>query len=264
MFLPVKREKTIPVVDIVAAMNIDSVPLSKVSSDEILADSEQASVHLLFQASLGRFIDALKRWFLPHLLGGIGVFLLLAYVTAVVLFASWSSAFKWVGILLILVGYSVLAFGYSLFTTCVLALRLACVGWQDFIEGILGLVQSRATNQLVDMHMGLTKTEAKHLVRGSVRDVFASVKQQQTGLPRGMVVLCLGLLAAAVRAVLSAKIMKWSGRTIQIGKLFAGKATLVGAIFLNLHFFVTLLLGLCYSVGIVVLVLNIYFLFLLK
>ena len=133
-----------------------------------------------------------------------------------------------------------------------------------FIDNILSLVQERAASQLTDMNVGLTKPEATHLVRGSVRDVFSSVKQQQTGLPRGVVILCLGMLAAAVRAVLSAKIMKWSGRTIQLGKVFAGKATLIGAIFLNLHLFATVLLGLCYMIGLAVLVVNIYFVFLLK
>ena len=229
-----------------------------------LSNAQQVSVRLLLVASMARFVEALKRWFLPHLMGGIGVFLLVAYVTSSTLFASWVFPLKWLGIWLVLLLYGALAFGYSFFTTCVFALRLACVEWNDFIDNILSLVQERAASQLTNMNVGLTKPEARHLVRGSVRDVFSSVEQQQTGLPHGFVILCLGLLAAAMRAVLSAKIMKWSGRTIQLGKVFAGKATLVGAIFLNLHLFATLLLGLCYLVGLVVLIINIYFVFLLK
>lgn len=245
-------------------MNIDSVPLSKPADPIKLSTTQEVSVRLLLIESLGRFAAALKRWFLPHLLGGIGIFLLVAYATSSTLFASWTFPLKWLGICLVLLVYGVLAFGYSFFTTCVLALRLACVEWNDFIENILSLVQERAASQLTDMNVGLTKPEATHLVRGSVKEVFASVKQQQTGLPRGVVILCLGFLAAATRAVLSAKILKWSGRTVRLGKVFAGKATLVGAIFLNLHFFATLLLGLCYLIGVVILVLNIYFVFLLK
>lgn len=250
--------------EIVVAMSIDSVPLSKPTDSMTLSNAQQVSVRLFLSSSMGRFVEALRRWFLPHLLGGIGIFLLVAYVTSSTLFASWIFPLKWLGIWLVLLLYGVLAFGYSFFTTCVLALRLACVEWNDFIDNILSLVQERAASQLTNMNVGLTKPEATHLVRGSVRDVFSSIKQQQTGLPRGIVILCLGMLAMAMRAVLSAKIMKWSGRTVQLGKLFAGKATLVGAIFLNLHLFATLLLGLCYIVGIVVLVVNIYFVFLLK
>lgn len=248
----------------VAAMNIDSVPLSNATTSLTLSKAQQGNVRLLLKESMGRFSAALKRWFLPHLLGGVGIFLVMAYATCITLFSSWPSPLKWLGIWMALLIYGVLAFGYSFFTSCVLALRLACVEWNEFIDNILSLVQERAASQLTDMNVGLTKPEATHLVRGSVRDVFSSVKQQQTGLPRGVVILCLGMLAAAVRAVLSAKIMKWSGRTIQLGKVFAGKATLIGAIFLNLHLFATVLLGLCYMIGLAVLVVNIYFVFLLK
>jgi len=251
-------------VETVVAMSIDSVPLSNSETPIKLSNAQQMSVRLLLASSMEHFVAALKRWFLPHLLGGIGVFLLVAYVTSSTLFASWVFPLKWLGIWLVLLVYGAIAFGYSFFTTCVLALRLACVEWNDFIENILSLVQERTASQLTNMNVGLSKPEATHLVRGSVRDVFSSVKQQQTGLPRGIVILVLGMLAAAMRAVLSAKIMKWSGRTVQLGKVFAGKATLVGAIFLNLHLFATLLLGLCYLAGVAVIVINIYFVILLK
>ena len=249
---------------IVAVMNIDSVPLSTEEKPLSLAATEQVEVSLLLRESLRHFLAVLKRCFLPHFLGGMGIFLLVAYVTTITLFSGWASPLKWMGMFVALCLFGVAAFGYSLFTSCVLAVRLACSEWNDFIERILSLVQQRTASQLVDMNVGLTKPEAAHLVRGSVRDVFGVVKHQQTGLPRGILVICLGMLAAATRAVLSAKIMKWSGKTIQLGKLFAGKATLVGAIFLNLHFFATVLLGLCYLVGLVVLVFNIYLVILWK
>ncbi len=264
IFLPVREDLPTLAAGAALVMNTNSVPLSSVSEPSVLSHTQQTRVHVLFQLALSRFVLALKRWFLPHLLGGIGVFLLVAYATANMLFSSWAIPFRWVGILCVLFIYGVVAFGYSFFTSCVFALRLACVEWNDFIDDILSLVQDRAASQLTDMNVGLSKPEATHLVRGSVRDVFSSVKQQQTGLPRGLVILCLGFLAAAVRAVLSAKILKWSGRTIQLGKLFAGRATLVGAIFLNLHFFATLLLGFCYIVGALVLIGNIYFVFFAK
>lgn len=242
--------------------NTNSIPLSVSKDEEIQLDSH--NVQFLFKAALARFLAALKRWFLPHLLGGIGIFLLVAFVTSSTLFATWGLPFKWLAMAVVLSIYGLLAFMYSLFMSCVLAVRLACVEWNDFINDILILVQQRAASQLTDMNVGLTKTEANHLVRGSVRDVFSSIKKQQTGVPRGLVILCLGMLAAAVRAVLSAKIIKWSGRTVQLGKLFAGRATLVGAIFLNLHVLATLLLWGCYLVGAVIVILNIYFVFLLK
>lgn len=245
-------------------MNTNSVPLSTHVDQIALSNAQLLDAGSLLKESMAHFAAVLKRSFLPHLLGGIGFFLLVAYVTASFLLISWENPLKWVVIFILLSLYGMLAFGYSLFTSCVFALRLACIEWNDLIDNLLGLVQERAAYQLADMNVGLTKTEATRLVKGSVREVFSSVKSQQTGVPRGIVILCLGLMAAAVRAVLAAKIVKWSGKTIQLGKLFAGRATLVGAIFLNLHLFATLLLVCCYALGAAVLALNIYFVILLK
>ena len=221
-------------------------------------------VQLLFSQALRRLVVALRQWFLPHLLGGMGLFLLMAYVTSATLFAHWTSSLKWIGILLTLALYGGVGFFFCFFTSCVLALRLVCVEWSEFIDQVLELVQQRTATHIANMNVGLTKPEAAHLVRGSVREVFNEGKSKQRGWGRVITVLCLGFLAAVVRAVLSAKILKWSGRTIQLGKLFAGRATLTGAIFLNLHLLVTLVLIVCYALGLVVLVANIYFVFLLK
>ena len=67
-----------------------------------------------------------------------------------------------------------------------------------------------------------------------------------------------------MRSVLLSRLVKISGQTVQLGKLFAGRATLVGAIFLNLRLFSTLLLIFLYIVGIVALILNFLFVFWLK
>lgn len=206
----------------------------------------------------------LRRWFLPHLVAGVGIFLWMSYVTASVLFASWPWGLKWLGIWAAFVGYGVAAFGYSFFTACVFSLRLACIGWNDLINDILELVEQQTEQRLTQFNTAISKPQAKALVRGSVADVFAVLKQENRSAPRLVVWAGLGLLALAVRAVLAAKIAKWAGRTVQLTKLFAGRATLVGAVFLNLHFLATVLLFLCYSAGLMVLAVNIYFVFLLK
>lgn len=236
-----------------------SVPLSSET-----VPLETATVQILFTQAFAQLVQKLRQWFLPHFIGAIGLFLLMAYVTSFALFVHATPVWKWVGTLVVLCGYGIIAVCYSLFTTCVLALRLVCVEWNDFIENILLLIQKRAACHIADLNMGLSKVEAQQIVQGSVREVFSSIKTCQTGLSRSFIIMCLGLLATAVRAVLSAKIVKWSGRTIQLSKLFAGKATLVGAIFLNLHVFATLLLVICYACGFVALGVNIYFVILFK
>ena len=232
-----------------------SVPLSVVPEPQL---------QLLAKASLAGLAWELKRWFLPHLLGGVGLFLLLSYVTAGTLFSTWPVGFKWLAISITLVLYGIAAFCYSLFTACIFAVRAACVHWNDFIDGVLDLVQTQTARRVADMQVGLSKPQARSLVRGSVREVFTSLRRQEASFPCLFLWVGLGALALAVRAVLSAKINKWASRTVQLSKVFAGRATLVGAVFLNLHFFATVLLGACYVLGAAVAVVNIYFVFLLK
>ena len=229
-----------------------------------LSAAPQPQLQLLAKASLAGLALELKRWFLPHLLGGIGLFLLLSYVTASTLFSTWSVGLKWLGMGVLLVLYGTGAFVYSLFTACVFAVRAACIYWNDFIEGVLDLVQTQTAQRVADMNIGLSKPQARSVVRGSVREVFSSLRQQEKAFPRLFLWVGLGVLALAVRAVLSAKIRKWATRSVKLGKLFAGRATLVGAVFLNLHFFATVLLGACYALAGAVFVINMYFIFLLK
>ena len=221
-------------------------------------------VQVLFHAALADLTVQLKRAFLPHLAGGVGIFLLVSYVTASTLFATWPTGLKWVAVAVVFVLYGFVSFFYSVFTTCVFALRLACLRWNDFIDDVLESVQHQAAAQVADMNVGLSKPEAVRLVRGSVKEVFVSLRSAQSPWPRLVLLTGLGFLSLAVRAVLRAKILKWTGRTVKLGKLFAGRATLVGAVFLNLHFFATVLLAFCYAVGAAVLAVNIYFVFLLK
>lgn len=228
-----------------------------------LSAAPAPQLQLLAKASLAGFMWELKRGFLPHLLGGIGLFLLVAYVTGT-LFSSWPTGLKWLSICVLLIIYGACAFLYSLFTACVFALRAACIHWNDFIEGVLDLVQTQTAAHVADMNVGLSKPQARGIIRGSVHDVFSSLRGQQTAWPHLFLWVGLGALALAVRVVLLAKISKWATRTVQLSKLFAGRATLVGAVFLNLHFFATLLLWACYALGGTVAVLNLYFVFLLK
>ena len=255
--LRVRKLNRMLVAGSVAVVTTDSVPLSVVPQP-------QPQLQLLAKASLAGLAWELKRWFLPHLMGGIGLFLLLSYVTAGSLFSTWPVGFKWLGIVVLLTVYGAGAFVYSLFTACVFAVRAACVHWNDFIDGVLDLVQTHTAQHVADMNIGLSKPQARSLVRGSVREVFSSLSKEETAFPRLFLWVGLGTLALAVRAVLSAKISKWATRTVKLGKVFAGRATLAGAVFLNLHFFATVLLYACYAFGISVAVVNMCFIFLLQ
>ena len=150
----------------------------------------------------------------------------------------------------LLLVYGAFAFGYALLAAGVFSLYEACGAWEDFIAHLIDLVQERACAQLENMNEGLAKDQAKILIRGSVKEVLAQVKQCEfSAWPRWLAVLCLGGVMLALRSVLIRTVIKWSGRTIKVGKIFAGKTTLVGAVFLNLRFFALLLLMAVYGVG---------------
>ena len=206
----------------------------------------------------------MRKWLLPHFAIGLGLFLLTAQISSFVLFSSWASPWRWLAMGVVILCYAVAAFCYSFFTTCLLALRLACTHWDEFLEAVLDRVQTYAAEKAAQLNTGLTKSQAKTILRASIRETVAGFRPSQTGMARALALFTAAVTAMAVRGVLFSKIAKWSGRTIQLGKLFAGKATLVGAIFLNLRLFSTLLLALCYALGAAGFVLNIYFVFLLK
>ena len=247
------------VAGIVAVMRTDSPAVSVVSSTAPAQD--------LFRQSLGGLLHALQKAFLPHLAAGIGLFMMTAYVTYAFGFAPahLPKALEW-GIAVVFLGmYGVFAFSYSLLTACVFALRAACLSWDAFIDGMLGLVKEKVAAKIDNMGDGLAKEQAKVVVAGSVSEVAGlfSKYEGKTWL-HWLAAVLLGVLTFAMRSVLVARIVKISGATVNLGKLFAGRATLVGAIFLNLRLFATLLLWLLYALGIFIVLMNFLFVFWIK
>lgn len=197
-------------------------------------------------------VQIFKNVLLPHLAAGFGILLICVYVGYEVFIVPHVLPGFVQAILVggLLVVYGALALGYSILAACTFAFYEACVAWEDFIAYLLDCVQEKALAQLENMDESLAKDQAKVLIRGSVREVLRTVKQQElTAWPRWLASLCLGGLVLAMRSVLVARIIKWSGTTVKLSKIFAGKATLVGAIFLNLRFFALLLLGIIYGIG---------------
>lgn len=240
---------------IAIAMKTNSVPLST-----------SAQNSLLTQGILG-FAAVLQKVFLPHLIAGMGLFLLAAYTSYLLLLKPLHlpSPLDVALAGTIFSVYSLAAFAYSMLAACAFAVRSACIAWEDFIDSTLDLIKENLAIRIEDMNEGLAKKQAKILVSGSVRDVFSQLRKQESKrFPRWMAATFLGVVTLALRSVLIAKIVKFSGTTVKLGKLFAGKASLAGAVFLNLRLFSTLLLIVIYTVGIVGLLLNFTFVFWLK
>ena len=218
-------------------MKIDSVPLSSVNENA-------PKTGLFLQAMMG-VVTVFKNVFLPHLSVGLGVFLLMTYATYLYLIVPMSMGEVWtlLCVLCCMVLYGSVALGLSLLMSCVFSLRKACVAWEEFLEEMLDQVKESALAKLDHFNDGIPKDQAKIVITGSVRETVQSFRPQSlSAVGNWLVAFVLGCLTLIMRSVLIAKVFKLSGKTVQMAKLFAGRATLVGAIFLNLRFFSTLLL----------------------
>lgn len=208
----------------------------------------------LFQRAFQTLLLVLRRVFLPHLLAGLGLFLVSAYVvqTAVLAPLPKNVAALLSGVVLLVLGG--LAFLYTLLASGVCAVRQASVSWEEFLDDTLEKIKERAATQIEDLNAGLSKAQARAVLSGSVREVVGVYRGTRSrSLVQGFCAVFLGVLSLALRSVLLARLARAAGKTVQLGKLFAGRATLVGAVFLNLRFFSTVLLYLLYSVGAAVL-----------
>lgn len=209
-------------------------------------------------APFGRLVDILRGALLPHLAAGLGLFLVSIYVSYTVLNHLFLPKEVMNGLLVVLLlVYGAFAFMYALLGAGVFALYQACAAWDNLIDRMLDKVKDEMLSKLEGNDQELAKDQAKVLVRGSVREAFQTARQKDfQAWPHWLSALCLGSLTWVIRSVLVAKIVKWSGRTVKISKIFASKVTLVGAVLLNLRFFALLLLGLVYAAGAGILFLN--------
>lgn len=231
-------------------MNTDSIPLSKVETP--------AKPGLFLQAMQG-VLTTFKNVFLPHFAVGFIVFALVTYVTYAYLIApiKMGPLLAAICVLSVMVLYGGMALSFSLLGACVFSLRKACVAWEEFLEQILDQVKETALAKLDHFNDGIPKEQAKIVITGSVRETVQSFRPQSlSAVGNWTVAFILGCIILAMRSVLIAKVIKYSGKTVHVAKIFAGRATLVGAIFLNLRFFSTLLLIFLYGTGAALVLLN--------
>lgn len=230
-------------------MNTDSIPLSQVETP--------AKTGLFLQAMQG-VLTIFKNVFLPHLAIGFVTFVLVSYVTyAYLLSPIKTGAFFAIACVLCVAIYGAIALFLSVLGACMFSLRRACVAWEEFLEQLLDQVKETALAKLNHLNDGIPKEQAKIVITGSVRETVRSFRPQSlSAVGNWTVAFILGCIVLAMRSVLISKVIKYSGKTVHLTKIFAGRATLVGAIFLNLRFFSTLLLILLYVASASLVVLN--------
>ncbi len=207
---------------------------------------------------LGGVLEVLRRVVLPHFLLAFG----LLFVTGYALFhaaAAWPAWFAW--LILPVAGLLVVtsAFGYALLTSLFCALKQAATYAEDFFYELLEAVKDKIRQKIDNLEEGVAKQQAKVMLDNSVREVFAPLKQLRVGsVPGVLLTIVVGVLTFISRSVLIARIARVSGKTIQFSRIFASRATLVGALFLNMRWLAALLLWTLYGLGLLIFAVDIW------
>lgn len=218
----------------------------------------------LFYQTLRIAFDVVTKVLLPHLLGGFGLFALTCFATWRVFIAPLGLP-SVLGILLgtsVFAVYGVVIFLYAVFTASIFSVYAASVRVEDFLEEVFSLIKANVESKISNMDEGLAKEQAKVIMKNSVSEVYALFKTYKLkSFPAFFAWVLLGVFTFVTKTVFISRIVRASGQMVKMSAIFAGKATLVGAIFLNLRFFSVLALVLLYAMGAALAGLDFVFLF---
>ena len=163
---------------------------------------------------------------------------------------------------LIFLIYGILAFLYAAATASLFALRSVSERVEDFLYSLFTAVKERISAKIDNMEEGLAKDQAKILLTSSLTEVLAELKKSRFRSGAALAAsVFLGLLGFAAKSVLIGRVMELSGSVVSISSVFASRATLVGAIFLNMSLICTVLLWVLYIAGAMIFGLNMWFIF---
>ena len=190
-----------------------------------------------FRPVLSGLLQLLQKVFLPHLAAALGLWLVTFFVFA----RAWDAAASLVALKVAAeVVFGVVSGGvlfvYGFLAACMCAVRIGSASWEDFLDAQFTRVEAAVLAKAGNADRDMPKSEAEALVAGSVQDTLAPLKQKGPLLAVWSAAVLLGLMRMALRSVLVRQMAKMSGTTLRMSRLFAGKATLAGAVLLNLHF----------------------------
>jgi len=207
---------------------------------------------------LGGIIEILRRVVLPHFLLAFG----LLFVTGFALFrvaSQWPTWMAWVYLPILAILLFACAFGYALLTSLFCALKQAATYTEEFFYELLEAVKDKIRQKIDNLEEGVAKQQARVMLDNSVREVFAPLKQLRIGsVPGVLLTLILGILTFVSRSVFLARLARISGKTVHFSTIFASRATLVGALFLNMRWLAALLLWTLYAVGILIFIIDVW------
>ena len=236
---------------VVAVMSIKLSPPEQVSSPTA-AERLRAGFILV----LGGMLVVLKKAVLPHCLLAMG----LLFVTAYAVYhqvSGWPGPWNWL-VTLWVVGFgSVLAMGYAFFGALFYSLKQAAIYAEDFFYELFEALKSKVRARIDTLEEGIAKQQAKVILDNSVREVLSPLKQLRVGsVPKALLAVLVGVLTFVSRSVFLARVARTAGTTVKFSRIFASRATLVGALFLNMRWLAALLLWVMYGLGIFIFALD--------
>lgn len=233
------------------------IKLSAVSADERLNSTDGSSQRLrgAFWAVFSGLIAVLRQIVLPHMLAAFGLFVLAALLifktgAGVAAPLSWFLSLPLIGL------FGVAAFVYGVGLAVVFSVHAVAAHVEDFLYALFESVKDKAFAQIdATMDEGIAKQQAKVILDNSVRQAFAPLKAMRLSrAPSAIAGVFLSLMTLVTRSVFLARLARLSTSTVHLSAIFASRATLVGALLLNLRWLSALLLWLLYAFGGIVLV----------
>lgn len=221
----------------------------------------------VFLQTLRFVLSVVTGVFMPHIMAGVGLFLVTGFAVyhAFVAPLGMPLLFEVSAALLIVTLYGAFAFVYSALTASVFAVWAASVRTEEFLEEVFSLVKARVESKVNGMEEGIAKEQAKVLLKNSVTEVFGLFKTYKLkSFPALVASVFLAAVTFVTKTVFIARLMQLSGTVVNVSAVFASRATLVGAVFLNLRLLSTVALWGLYAFGALLIGLNFVFVFMWK
>lgn len=231
------------------------------AAQEPRAGSAAERLQAAFLQVLQGLLAVFRGIFLPHLLASMGLFTLAGYAV----YKAWlgpvglPAPFSLLAAMLVVGAYGALALLYALAVSLVFAIGAAAGRVEDFLYEVFASLKDKVRGKIDAMEEGVAKRQAKVILDNSVREVFAPLKACRLGgAPGAAAGVFLSLLTYITRSVFLARLARLSGATVNFSAVFASRATLVGALFLNLRWLAAAVLWLFYALGALTLLFNLW------
>ncbi len=238
------------------------IKLSSVAENETLFSTATQRLRAAFLLVLGGMVTALRTIFLPYL--SVSLCLLIVAVFAVYhqFIGFLPGPVSWLLLLLVLGIYGTLAFGYAVLLSLVFGVKTAAGHVEDFLYELFASLKEQVRSKIDNMDEGLPKQQAKVILENSVTEVLTPLKNfRLQSAPKVAALVLVSTLTFITRSVFLARLARMTTSTVQFSTVFASRATLVGALFLNLRWLAVVVLWLLYGVGILTLILNLWIIF---